>query len=123
MVTNVTNLSRSGLADWVVQRVSAVVLALYTLFVVFWLLLNPDVQYEQWRELFQCTAMRIFSLLAILSLVAHAWIGMWTVATDYLTPLSLGKAATAVRFLFLCACALIVFVYLIWGVDILWSNQ
>lgn len=121
MVTNVTNFGRSGLSDWVVQRVSAVVLAVYTLFVVFWMAQNPELQYEQWQDLFQATWMRIFSLLALLALVAHAWIGVWTISTDYLTSLSFGKSATAVRFIFQCACAIIVFVYLAWGIEILWS--
>lgn len=121
MVTNVTSFGRSGLSDWVVQRVSAVVLAAYTLFLVFWLAQHPQLQYEQWRDLFQATGVRIFSLLALFALAAHAWIGVWTVSTDYLTPLSLGKAATAVRFLFQCTCAIIVFVYLAWGIEILWS--
>ena len=40
---------------------------------------------EEWKALFEQTWMRIFSLLAILSLAAHAWIGMWAVLTDYLT--------------------------------------
>ncbi len=122
MVTNVTSFGRSGLADWVVQRVSAVILAAYTLFLVFWFLQQADVQYTQWVALFESTGMRIFSLLALLSLVAHAWVGVWTITTDYLTPLSLGKAATAVRFVVQCACMVALFVYLVWGIDILWGN-
>jgi len=122
MVTNVTNFGRSGLSDWVVQRVSAVILGVYTLFMVYWLLTHPDVSYEQWRGLFASTAMRIFTLLALLSLIAHAWIGVWTVVTDYLTPLSLGKHATAVRFLVECAVIIALFVFLVWGIQILWGN-
>lgn len=122
MVTNITSFGRSGLSDWIVQRVSAVILAAYTLFLVFWLLQHPQVQYEEWRELFSGTGMRIFSLLALLSLIAHAWVGVWTITTDYLTPLSLGKYATAVRFLVQCACIIALFVYLVWGIEILWGN-
>ncbi|MEZ5524390.1 MAG: succinate dehydrogenase, hydrophobic membrane anchor protein [Pseudomonadales bacterium] len=121
MVTQVTSFGRSGLSDWVVQRVSAVILGAYTIFLLFWVASTPDASYEQWTALFSCTAMRIFSLLSLLSLIAHAWIGIWTIATDYLTPMSFGKAATKVRFLFLCACAIVLFVYFIWGIDILWG--
>jgi succinate dehydrogenase / fumarate reductase membrane anchor subunit len=122
MVTNVTSFGRSGLSDWVVQRVSAVILAAYAVFLVFWMARHPDLQYAQWKELFELTAMRIFSLMALLSLVAHAWIGIWTISTDYLTPMALGKFATAIRFLFQCACAVLTFVYLVWGIQILWGN-
>ena len=42
MVASVTNLGRSGLYDWVIQRLSAVVLALYTLFLVGFLAGSSD---------------------------------------------------------------------------------
>ena len=121
MVTQVTSFGRSGLSDWVVQRVSAVILGAYTIFLAAWIIFTPEMTYAQWSELFSSTAMRIFSLLALLSLISHAWIGLWTIATDYLTSMTLGNAATKVRFLFLCVCALVLFVYFIWGIDILWG--
>ncbi len=120
-VTSITNLGRSGLFDWVTQRLSAIILAAYTVFILYWLSQHSPSDYEQWRALFDGTAMRIFSLLALLALIVHAWIGIWTIATDYLTSLTFGKAATAVRLTFLCACALLVFVYLVWGIQILWG--
>ncbi|MFN3163756.1 MAG: succinate dehydrogenase, hydrophobic membrane anchor protein, partial [Pseudohongiellaceae bacterium] len=86
MVTNATNLSRSGLSDWIIQRFSAVLLGSYTIFLLVWLLLHPDLDYQQWRALFDATAMRLFSLITLAALCGHAWIGMWTVGTDYLTP-------------------------------------
>ena len=120
MVTNVTSFGRSGLFDWVIQRVSAVILAAYTLCILGWFF-QGDVNFAAWTAMFESTSMRIFSLLALLSLVAHAWIGIWTVSTDYLTPLSLGKKATAVRFIFQTGCAILLFVYLVWGIQILWG--
>jgi succinate dehydrogenase membrane anchor subunit len=123
MVTQVTSFGRSGLSDWIVQRVSAVILGAYTVFLAAWMICSPEMSYADWNELFSCTAMRIFSLLALLSMIAHAWIGIWTIATDYLTEMALGNAATKVRFLFLCACAIVLFIYLIWGIDILWSAK
>ena len=122
MVTNVTSLGRSGLFDWVIQRVSAVILAAYTLCILGWFMVNPEPTFAAWSASFDSTGMRIFSLLALLSLVAHAWIGIWTVSTDYLTPLALGNKATAVRFIFQCVCAVVLFVYLVWGIEILWGN-
>lgn len=121
MVTNVTNLSRSGLYDWMAQRVSAVVLALYTLFLLGYLVFNPGLGYEEWHALFSQSWMRIFSLLTLVALSAHAWVGMWTISTDYLTPMAMGKWATTVRFLFQAACGLAMFVYFVWGVQILWG--
>ncbi|MDO6683443.1 MULTISPECIES: succinate dehydrogenase, hydrophobic membrane anchor protein [unclassified Oceanobacter] len=114
MVASVTNLGRSGLYDWVVQRTSAVVLALYTLFLVGFLVASPDLQFAQWQGLFAQTWMKVFSMAALISICAHAWVGMWTISTDYLKN-------TGVRFLFQLVCVGFLFVYLVWGIDILWS--
>ncbi len=121
MVTNVTNLSRSGLYDWMAQRVSAVVLAAYVLFLLGYVVVNPGMGYAQWHGLFSNTAMRIFSLLALVALSAHAWVGMWTISTDYLTSMALGKFATVVRFLFQAVCGIAMFTFFVWGVQILWG--
>lgn len=121
MVTNVTNFSRSGLYDWMAQRVSAVVLAVYFLFLLGYLVTSPDLTFADWHALFSHNAMRIFSLLALVSLSVHAWVGMWTISTDYLTPMALGKSAVVVRFLFQAACGVAMFAYFVWGVQILWG--
>ena len=121
MVTNVTNFSRSGLYDWMAQRVSAVVLAAYTLFLLGYVICNPGMGYAEWHGLFSHTAMRIFSLLALVALSVHAWVGMWTISTDYLTPMARGKWATGVRFLFQAVCGIAMFAMFVWGVQILWG--
>lgn len=113
MVSSVTNLGRSGVYDWMVQRVSAYVLALYTLFLLGFIL-TTDVTYESWSGLFGQTWFRIFSLMMLVSLGAHAWVGLWTVTTDYIK-------ATAPRFLVQAACGATMFVYVVWGVQILWG--
>lgn len=120
MVTNVTNLGRSGLGDWLIQRFSAVILAAYTLYILGSFLVHPEMDYLQWRAIFDSTAMRFFSLITVLALCAHAWIGMWTISTDYLTSVQLGSRATVYRILFQAVCALITVVYLLWGIQILW---
>ena len=122
MVTNVTNFSRSGLFDWMAQRVSAVVLAAYALFLLGYAIANPDMSYAQWHGLFANSWMRIFSLMSLVALSAHAWIGLWTITTDYLTPMSLGSWATGVRFLVQALCGMIMFVLFVWGIQILWGN-
>lgn len=114
MVTSVTNLSRSGLSDWLIQRATAVILAVYTLVMFGFFLINPDLDYKTWHDFMSCTAMRIFTLIALLAISAHAWVGLWTIATDYLKP-------PGIRFLFQAACATALFVYLVWGVQILWG--
>ena len=57
MVASITNLGRSGLYDWVIQRLTAVILAVYTLFLLGFVIAHPDLQYSDWQGLFSCTAM------------------------------------------------------------------
>lgn len=121
MVTNVTSFSRSGLSDWLIQRVTAVVLALYTIFVVFYLVINPGLEYNQWVALHQCLWMRLFSLAAVLSVAAHTWIGLWAVLTDYVTVRLLGPKATPLRILLQLGMITVTLAYVAWAIDILWG--
>jgi len=121
MVTQVTSFSRNGLSDWIVQRVTAVILALYTLLVVGFLAANGDVSYAQWKGLFDQTWMQVFTMLAMLSTCAHAWIGMWTIGTDYIREHYFGRGADSFRLVYQIGCILTLAIYLIWGVKILWG--
>jgi len=103
------------------QRVSAVVLAAYFIFLLGYLLFHPNLVYADWHGLFSHNWMRIFSLLALVALGVHAWVGMWTISTDYLTAMAIGKWATGVRFLFQAVCGIAMFAYFVWGVQILWG--
>jgi|TARA_B110000263_G_scaffold143199_1_gene124290 succinate dehydrogenase / fumarate reductase membrane anchor subunit len=123
MVTNVSGLGRSGLYDWVVQRFSAVILLAYSLFILGSFVLHPDMNYEQWKAIFSSNAMRIFSFITLLALCGHAWIGMWTISTDYLTSRQIGSSATFLRMAFQAFCVLLILIYLIWGIQIFWSME
>jgi succinate dehydrogenase / fumarate reductase membrane anchor subunit len=114
MVTTITSFGRSGLYDWMFQRATAVVLLFYTIFIIGYLLFNPDLDYLQWKTLFEMTWVRVFTLLTLLSIGAHAWIGLWSISTDYIKP-------TGLRFIFQGVCGAAMFTYLVWGVQILWG--
>ena len=128
MVTSVTNLGRSGLSDWLVQRITAVILLAYTIFIVV-VLFACDLDYAGWTALFGQTWVKVFSLAAVLSIAMHAWIGLWCVSTDYLVPyvltLKLGPAigakANLLRWAFQAASAIVLFTYAVWGIQILWG--
>ena len=122
MVTNATSFSRSGLSDWIIQRFSAIILAAYTFCILGTLLTTPDMDYEQWRELFDTTAMGLFSMITLIAICGHAWVGMWTVGTDYLTTSHLGPGATYIRLFYQAVCVLLMAVYLLWGIEIFWGS-
>ena len=120
MVTQVLSLTRSGLADFVVQRLTAVILAAYT-FCLLGFFLGGDVSHATLTAFFWAAPMQIFSTLAALSIVAHGWIGMWTVGTDYLREAHLGGVANTLRFCYQIICLLTLFVYLVWAMRLIWQ--
>lgn len=113
MVRSITSLSRSGLLDWLVQRVSAVVLATYSLFMMGYLLFG-SLSYLQWQGLFSGIGFKIYSLAALIALVGHIWVGMWTVATDYV------KSAWT-RFIVVSFIAFVNFSYFVVGFAAVWG--
>ena len=114
MVKNATSYSGNGLRDWLVQRVTAVILAAYTFFIMGFILVRQDITYSSWESLFSNMSMKVATLLALLALVLHAWIGMWTIFTDYLKPVVLRILVEVIVIIALVW-------YFVWGVFLLWS--
>ena len=112
-IKSATGLTGSGARDWVLQRISAVVLAVYSVVVIGFFLCN-QVNYQAWHSFMMSLPMKLFSLVAILSLVFHAWVGMWTVLTDYV------KSA-GLRIVIQSLIIITILVYLFWGVVIFWG--
>lgn len=106
-------ISRRGYRDWVAQRLTALMLGGYAVGLLVYFLLHPQLDYVTWRSLYNTLLMQIATAAALLALVWHAWIGLWTVCTDYLHPLAV-RIAVLVLIVFLLAS------YLCWGLTILW---
>lgn len=111
VVGSVTNFSRNGLSDWLWQRVSAVVFLAYCVMLCYAIFSTPGHNFEHWHAWFMQPWMRVFTLLALLSVLIHAWVGIWTVLTDYI---KLGF----LRLIMQCGMIGLLFVYLIWGATI-----
>lgn len=114
-IKSATGLTGSGSRDWIMQRISAVVLAVYAVVMVAFFLFNGSVGYEQWVMFIMSMPMRLLSLLAIVALAVHAWVGMWTVFTDYIK-------STGLRIVLQAAMIIAILVYLFWGVMIFWGR-
>ncbi|WP_444936454.1 succinate dehydrogenase, hydrophobic membrane anchor protein [Microbulbifer sp. JMSA004] len=121
MVKTVTSFGRSGTFDWLYQRVTAVILLAYTLFIVGFIFFSKDFSYQAWSELFAQRWMRVFSLVALLSTIIHAWIGLWSVVTDYITNRMMGGKATVLRLFVEVILAAVAVLYAVWGIEILWG--
>ncbi|MHB9021472.1 MAG: succinate dehydrogenase, hydrophobic membrane anchor protein [Halothiobacillus sp.] len=105
-----------GVKDWLAQRVTAVVMALYTFFLVGVLLWQPTLDFAAWQNLFQGLPMRLASLLFLLSLFLHAWLGMRDIFMDYIHP-------SLIRLTLHVVVILALLTYAAWAVRILWSGS
>jgi succinate dehydrogenase / fumarate reductase membrane anchor subunit len=114
MVKSVTSLTRNGLRDWLFQRVSAILIAAYIIFLVGFILCHPNLNYASWLGLFHNNFMRLATLLVLIAILLHAYIGMWTIFTDYLKNTMVRLIAEIIVFICLLA-------FVIWGVMILWG--
>ena len=121
MVGIVSSFSRSGVTNWLIQRISAVVMTAYIFFVTAYLLANPGISYAQWAELNSLLSMRLFSLLTMASIASHAWIGIWCVLTDYVTVRLLGPKADMIRKVLQAGMVAVIVVYFGWAIVILWG--
>jgi succinate dehydrogenase / fumarate reductase membrane anchor subunit len=78
-----------GLKDWIAQRATAVVMALYSLYIAFFLLLLRPNSFEAWREVFSSGFEKFATFLFVLCLFYHAWIGVRDLWMDYIKPVGL----------------------------------
>jgi succinate dehydrogenase / fumarate reductase membrane anchor subunit len=103
-----------GTRDWLVQRMSAVVIALFTLVVAGVLLFSPAMDYAAWKALFAHPAFRILAFLTMVGLLLHAWVGMRDILMDYVRP-------TGARLVLEVVVIALLVVYLGWSIHILWG--
>jgi succinate dehydrogenase / fumarate reductase membrane anchor subunit len=107
-------INRQGLHDWVIQRISAIIIAVYSIALMGYLICHPGLAFAQWHDLFAQKWMQIATILFLLALLWHAWIGVWTVITDYVKPAALRAVVHVIVFLTLAAC-------FVWGILIVGS--
>ena len=114
MVKSVLSVAHEGLRDWIIQRLSAIIMAVYSLSLIAYVVLTPGLSYAEWHGLFSQVWMKVATLMVLLGLLFHAWIGMWTIYTDYVKPFVIRCVLNTLTILMLVAC-------FFWGVMILWS--
>ena len=103
-----------GLKDWLAQRVTALVMAVYVIGFVGILLACTPRHYEDWRALFGNQWMRTATLVFFVSLFWHAWLGVRNILMDYVK-------STGVRLGLEIVALLVLVGYAVWAVQILWS--
>jgi succinate dehydrogenase / fumarate reductase membrane anchor subunit len=102
-----------GLRDWLSQRITAVLMALFTLVLLLQFVFGGPVGYDSWSAIFSRQWMKVLTFVVILSLAWHAWVGMRDVWMDYIKPVGLRLLAQVFTIVWLVGCAG-------WAVQVLW---
>jgi succinate dehydrogenase / fumarate reductase membrane anchor subunit len=103
-----------GLRDWLSQRVTAVIMALFTLAVLAQVLFTRGpIGYDKWAGIFAAQWMKVLTFVVVLSLLWHAWVGVRDVLMDYVKPMMLRLAVQVFAIVWLTTCAG-------WALQVLW---
>ena len=113
MVNRILVGAHYGLKDWIIQRATAIVMAVYTvIFLVVIGAVGPD-SFESWRGIFTNGFMKFATFLFFVSLFYHVWIGVRDIWMDYVKP-------DGLRLLMMIATAAVLVGYAGWAIQILW---
>ncbi len=102
-----------GLRDWLAQRITAGIMAVYSVIAVVVFVSNKNITYSVWRDLFAQGWMRVATLLFMVSLAWHAWVGVRDILMDYIKPDGLRLSLQVFTLLTIAA-------YIGWTIQILW---
>ena len=103
-----------GLRDWLSQRVTAAVMAIFTIVLLAQVLLSKGpIGYDKWSGIFASQAMKTLTFAVILCLLWHVWVGMRDVFMDYVKPVAVRLSLQVFTIVWLVACSG-------WAVQVLW---
>lgn len=102
-----------GLRDWLAQRVTASLMALFTLALLVQVLLPGELGYDRWSGIFAQQWMKVLTFVTIIALLYHVWVGMRDVWMDYVQPVGVKLVLQVFTIVWLVGCAG-------WAVQVLW---
>jgi succinate dehydrogenase / fumarate reductase, membrane anchor subunit len=94
-----------GLRDWIAQRVTGAVMAIYTVILLAWFFAAQDFSYDGWAHIFSIQWMKLATFVTLLALFYHAWVGIRDIWMDYVTPVGVRLVLHSLTILWLLACA------------------
>ncbi len=102
-----------GLRDWLSQRVTAAVMALFTFALIVQVLLPGEMGYDKWAGIFSRQWMKVLTFVVIVSLIVHVWVGVRDVLMDYVKPVGMRLGLQVATIVWLVGCAG-------WAIQVLW---
>ena len=102
-----------GLRDWLSQRVTAALMALFTLAIVVQVLMPGEMGYDKWAGIFSRQWMKVLTFVVIVSLLVHVWVGVRDVLMDYVKSVGARLSLQVATIVWLVGCAG-------WAIQVLW---
>jgi succinate dehydrogenase / fumarate reductase membrane anchor subunit len=103
-----------GLRDWLAQRITAALMALFTVLLIGQLIFSSGpIGYDLWAGIFSAQWMKMLTFTVIIALAYHVWVGMRDIWMDYIKPLWLRLSLQVFTIVWLVACAG-------WAIQVLW---
>ena len=102
-----------GLKDWIIQRATAVIMAVYSVIIAAVLLIARPSTFEAWQGIFANGVIKFLTFLFFVSLFYHAWIGIRDIWMDYVKPVGMKLALQVFTIVWLVGCAR-------WAIQVLW---
>ena len=103
-----------GMRDWLAQRVTAILMALFTVLVLAQVIFSSGpIGYDKWAGIFAAQWMKVITFTVIIALLYHVWVGVRDVFMDYIKPVGIRLALQIFSIVWLVGCAG-------WAIQVLW---
>ncbi|MES2090718.1 MAG: succinate dehydrogenase, hydrophobic membrane anchor protein [Pseudomonadota bacterium] len=102
-----------GLRDWLAQRVTAILMALFTIVLLAQVLIGEPVSYDKWAGIFSSQWMKTLTFVVILAMFYHVWVGVRDIFMDYIKPVGIRLSLHVFAIVWLVGCAG-------WAIQVLW---
>lgn len=103
-----------GMRDWLAQRLTAILMAVFTIVLLVSFLTGQNFTYEGWAGLFARQWFKLFTMVTFFGMFYHVWVGIRDIWMDYIKPVGIRLTLQTLTLLWLLGCAA-------WTVQILWS--
>jgi succinate dehydrogenase / fumarate reductase, membrane anchor subunit len=102
-----------GLRDWLAQRVTACLMALFTVALLLQIIFGGPMGYDTWAGIFSQQWMKVLTFVVIIAMAYHAWVGVRDIFMDYIKPVAIRLALHVFAIVWLLGCAG-------WAIQVLW---
>ncbi|RTL27807.1 MAG: succinate dehydrogenase, hydrophobic membrane anchor protein [Burkholderiales bacterium] len=102
-----------GLRDWLAQRITAALMALFTIVLLAQVIFGEPLSYYKWAGIFSHQWMKTLTFVVIVALLYHAWVGVRDIWMDYVKPVGARLALQVFTLVWLVGCAG-------WAIQVLW---